>query len=51
VLAAMGNSDGAKATMQAAITLASSLPDGQRNERAIASLQEKLKSLDRAAAP
>lgn len=51
VLTAMGNIEGAKATMQAAITLASSLPDGQRNERTIASLQEKLKSLDKAAAP
>jgi len=49
-LAAMGNLDGAKATMHAAITLASSLPEGQRNERTIASLQEKLKSLDKPAA-
>jgi thioredoxin-like negative regulator of GroEL len=51
VLVAMGNNDGAKATMQEAITVASSLPDGQRNERTITSLQEKLKSLDQAAAP
>jgi hypothetical protein len=47
----MGNLDGAKATMQTAITQASSLPEGQRNERTIASLQEKLKSLDKVAAP
>ncbi len=49
-LVEMGNIDGAKATTQEAITLASSLPDGQRNERTIASLQEKLKSLDKPSA-
>jgi len=51
VLAAMGNLTGAKAMMQTAIALASSLPEGQRNEKTLASLQEKLKSLDKPAAP
>jgi tetratricopeptide (TPR) repeat protein len=48
--AAMGDTDGAKATMRAAIAEAEALPDGQRNERTIASLKEKLASLEQAPA-
>jgi tetratricopeptide (TPR) repeat protein len=44
--AAMGDKDGARATMRAAVAEAEALPDGQRNDRTIASLKEKLASLD-----
>lgn len=49
-LAAMGNSAGAKATLQQAIALATSLPAGQRSEKTLAALREKLQSLDQPAA-
>lgn len=51
VQVAMGKLADAKQTLQSAITRATSLPEGQRNERTLAALQEKLKSLDKAAVP
>jgi len=41
----MGNIEAAKKTMEQAIELAESLPEGQRSERFIASLKKKLESL------
>ncbi len=41
-----GDAEGARATMREAIEMAQALPEGQRNERTIASLREKLSSLD-----
>jgi tetratricopeptide (TPR) repeat protein len=41
----MGNAEAAKQTMQQAIELAESLPEGQRSEKTIASLRKKLESL------
>lgn len=50
ILAAMGNTEGAKTTLQAALKLAESLPEGQRSERTIAALKEKLALLEKPAA-
>jgi tetratricopeptide (TPR) repeat protein len=41
----MGNVAAAKKTMEQAVELAESLPEGQRSEKAIASLKKKLESL------
>jgi tetratricopeptide (TPR) repeat protein len=44
--AGLGDMDGARATMREAIAEAEALPDGQRNDRTIASLKDKLAGLD-----
>lgn len=41
-----GDAAGARSTMEEAIAMAEALPEGQRNERTIASLKEKLASLE-----
>lgn len=40
-----GDTAGARSTMEEAIAMAEALPDGQRNERTISSLKEKLASI------
>jgi tetratricopeptide (TPR) repeat protein len=40
-----GDAAGARKTMEEAVQLAESLPEGQRSERAIASLKKKLEAL------
>jgi tetratricopeptide (TPR) repeat protein len=44
ILAGKGDTAGARATLEQAITLAESLPEGQRSERTIAALRKKLET-------
>jgi tetratricopeptide (TPR) repeat protein len=44
ILAGKGDTAGARATLEQAISLAESLPEGQRSERTIAALRKKLES-------
>ena len=51
ILAGKGDAAGARATLEQAISLAESLPEGQRSERTIAALRKKLESSSDASKP
>ena len=51
ILDGKGDAAGARATLQQAISLAESLPEGQRSERTIAALRKKLESSSDASRP